>query len=78
MAMLQQPGSGGWGDPLERDAARVARDVKNEYVSRESARADYGVVLVPGTFEVDSVATERLRAELRAARGWTVPPVICR
>ena len=37
-------GPGGWGDPLERDPARVARDVRNEFVSRRSAREDYGVV----------------------------------
>ena len=29
-----QPGPGGWGDPLERDPARVLRDVRNELVSR--------------------------------------------
>src|SRR5881296_3166708 len=38
----EQPGPGGWGDPLEREPARVLRDVKNEFVSVESARDDYG------------------------------------
>ena len=38
-------GGGGYGDPLERDAARVERDVQLGYVSVEAALADYGVVL---------------------------------
>jgi len=74
----EQPGPGGWGDPLERDPARVARDVRNELVSREAARRDYGVVLVGDGFEVDAAATAALRAELRAARGWTEPPGVSR
>ena len=61
-------GGGGWGDPLDRDAARVAHDVSEEYVSRESARDDYGVVIEPGTFAVDQAATEALRAGIRAGR----------
>ena len=48
----EQPGPGGFGDPLERDPARVARDVRNELVSREAARRDYGVVLRDGGVEV--------------------------
>src|SRR6266576_5830017 len=42
-----QPGPGGWGDPLERDPLRVLRDVANELVSLASARDDYGVVIDP-------------------------------
>ena len=38
-------GGGGWGDPLEREAQAVLRDVRNEYLSAERARADYGVVV---------------------------------
>ncbi len=73
-----QPGTGGWGDPLERDPQRVLRDVRNEYVSLGSAREDYGVVIDPATWTVDAGASERLRAERRAARGWTSPPVVSR
>jgi N-methylhydantoinase B len=73
-----QPGTGGWGDPLEREPARVTRDVRNGLVSRESARNDYGVVLRPEGVEVDQAATERLRTEMRAARGWDRPPVVTR
>ena len=38
-------GAGGWGDPLERDPAAVLRDVRNELLSAENARNDYGVVI---------------------------------
>lgn len=65
-------GAGGWGDPLERDPAAVLRDVRNEFVGSASARDDYGVVIDGDA--VDGPATERLRAELRARRGWTGTP----
>jgi N-methylhydantoinase B len=74
----QSAGPGGWGDPLERDPARVARDVRNELVSRRSALDDYGVVFRGATFDVDEAATTARRAELRAARGWTEPPAVSR
>jgi len=73
-----QPGPGGWGDPLERDPLRVLRDVANELVSVESARDDYGVVLDQSGSAVDEAATTRRRTELRAARGWTTRPVVSR
>lgn len=69
-------GGGGWGDPLERDPALVLRDVRNELLSVGRAAADYGVVIAAGT--VDVAATERLRAELRARRGWQAPPKVQR
>lgn len=74
----EQPGAGGWGDPLERELSWVARDVRNEFVSRESARNDYGVVIAAGSFDVDEAATKKLRAEMRAARGWEKPPSFSR
>ena len=54
-------GGGGWGDPYLREPERVLADVRNEYVSLESAQADYGVVIDPATMTVDAAATERLR-----------------
>jgi N-methylhydantoinase B len=57
----RQPGGGGWGDPLRRGPDAVARDVRNEKVSVEAAREQYGVVVDPVTFEVDEQATEALR-----------------
>ena len=70
-------GAGGFGDPLERDPAAVARDVKNEVVTRQAARADYGVV-IEDSGAIDAAATARLRAELRAARGWAATPAVRR
>lgn len=55
-------GGGGWGNPFERDALAVAKDVRNGFVSVEAAAADYGVVVDPSTFAVDEEATEGLRA----------------
>jgi N-methylhydantoinase B len=69
-------GGGGWGDPLARDPARVLRDVRNELLSVGKAAADYGVVIDAGA--VDAAATARLRAELRARRGWQEPPKVQR
>jgi N-methylhydantoinase B len=46
------PGGGGYGDPLQRDPAAVARDVRAGLVSREAAERDYGVRLDPRTFDV--------------------------
>jgi N-methylhydantoinase B len=65
-------GGGGWGDPLRRPPEQVLEDVLDEYVSVEGARRDYGVVLVGSledlTLAIDQGATDRLRAEMRAAR----------
>src|SRR5262245_750529 len=66
VVMVRSAGGGGYGDPLERDAARVATDVREGYVSREAARDLYGVV-VDGT-QVNASATASLRARLRAGR----------
>jgi N-methylhydantoinase B/oxoprolinase/acetone carboxylase alpha subunit len=52
---------GGYGDPSLRDPELVARDVRDQLVSVEVARRDYGVVLDPETLELDVDATERER-----------------
>jgi N-methylhydantoinase B len=74
----EQPGPGGWGDPLEREPSRVLRDVRNEFVSLLSARGEYGVVIDAETMKVDEAGTAKLRAELRASRGWKECPNILR
>lgn len=68
---IRTTGGGGWGDPLARDPAAVARDVLWDKVSIEGARDDYGVVIggTPDAPEVDHEATGDLRARLRAERG---------
>ena len=59
-------GGGGWGDPLERDPALLAKELKQGLVTEAGARR-YGVVLVGGA--VDEAATAALRADMRASRG---------
>ena len=58
---------GGYGNPLDRDIDLVENDVANGYVSIESAREDYGVVINPETMKVDRDATETLRKSLKQA-----------
>ncbi|MGH8597100.1 MAG: hydantoinase B/oxoprolinase family protein, partial [Gammaproteobacteria bacterium] len=61
-------GGGGYGDPLERDPARVCHDVLERWETAARAREVYGVVLTGSadddTLAVDVVATSRLRAAL--------------
>ncbi len=72
---IRTTGGGGWGDPLERAVADVARDVEWRKVSVTSARADYGVVLAleGSAASVDEAATDALRAELRGRRTGDEP-----
>jgi N-methylhydantoinase B len=58
---FQLSGAGGYGDPIARDPARVASDVRRGYVSRQAARDRYGVALSEDG-SVDEAATEALRA----------------
>lgn len=59
-------GGGGWGDPLERDAELVAKEIRQGLVTKKGA-LDYGVVISRG--KVDEKATEALRTKMRNARG---------
>ncbi|MBW2336963.1 MAG: hydantoinase B/oxoprolinase family protein [Deltaproteobacteria bacterium] len=60
-------GGGGYGDAFKRDPEAVRQDVANGYVSIEKAREDYGVVVDPGTLEVDLEETQNLRAAKKKA-----------
>ncbi len=64
------PGSGGYGDPLNRSPQKVLDDVENDVVSREAAHDYYGVVLEEREDElvVDQEATGTRRGELIEAR----------
>ncbi len=64
---LDSPGGGGHGDPLARDAERVAADVREGFVSLEAAERDYGVVLKRDgeALVVDRPATDARRAKMR-------------
>ena len=59
-------GGGGYGNPLNRDPERVARDVRLGYVTREAAQAVYGVRL-DSDFEVDRKGTSALRGSPSAS-----------
>ena len=66
-------GAAGWGDPLEREVSRVLEDVRNEKLTPEYVRREYGVVVTrdPDSlrWQVDLEATERLRAGMRKGDG---------
>jgi N-methylhydantoinase B len=40
--LLQSAGGGGYGDPARRDAAAVAADIGEGYVTADVAKKDYG------------------------------------
>jgi N-methylhydantoinase B len=61
--VLESGGGGGFGDPLDRPPEMVYADVQSGYISVESAKKDYGVVLTVNGNGLDVGATERLRAE---------------
>jgi N-methylhydantoinase B len=66
VVMMESSGGGGFGDPLERDPARVAADLAEGYVTPAAAEREYGVVWRAG--RVDEVATRARRESLRGAR----------
>jgi N-methylhydantoinase B len=59
---------GGHGDPLDRDPARVARDLRIELISPRAAEVVYGVVVDPQTGAADAEATRQRREAVRAER----------
>ena len=62
--ILEMPGGGGFGNPLEREPQSVADDVRDGMVSPQAAVSEYGVILADDG-SVDEAAT---RAE-RSGRG---------
>jgi N-methylhydantoinase B len=50
---------GGYGNPLERDPEMVAEDVRNEYITAETAQNIYGVIVDPETFTVKGYTEAR-------------------
>jgi len=60
-------GGGGYGDPIRRDPARVARDVTNGLVTAQRANEIYGVVLRDDG-SVDAEATGARRRAIRTER----------
>ncbi len=63
---VQTSGGGGYGDPLRRDPALVAADVRNGYISGEAAETVYGVMLdEKGEVLADRTAAQRERLAAR-------------
>lgn len=63
--IIRTGAGGGWGDPLDRDPARVLDDVRSGFVSLESAERDYGVIIDVRMTAVDLNATQNLRTARR-------------
>ena len=61
----QLPGGGGFGDPLARDPAAVAKDLRDGLVTVAGAARDYGVVAQDDPPQVDVAATAALRTARR-------------
>jgi N-methylhydantoinase B len=53
-------GAGGWGDPAERDPARIAHDVAEGKLSAEYVHREYGIT-------VDDTGAELLTATAPAS-----------
>ncbi len=70
-------GTGGYGDPLDRDVNLVREDVVNRLLSIERAQKIYGVVLDPVTLELDIEGTSNERKRILEARrtSCTIPPM---
>ena len=62
---IEMMGGGGVGNPLERDPKFVLEDVKNENISIENAKKDYGVIINPETFKLQENETKKLREALK-------------
>jgi N-methylhydantoinase B len=61
---IEMMGGGGVGKPYERVPALVLKDVLNEYVSIESAKNDYGVIIDPSSKKINMKETDMLRKKL--------------
>ena len=57
--MVRTAAGGGWGNPFDRDPAAVLEDVLEGYVSVDSARTDYGVVITAGHIDLNATLTLR-------------------
>jgi N-methylhydantoinase B len=68
-------GGGGFGDPTERPAEQVLRDVRDGFVSREAAGEVFGVILgEEGELALDRERTAATRAQLAGAPRAALDP----
>jgi N-methylhydantoinase B len=75
LVRVETNAGGGFGDPLERDAELVLKDVLDRYVTVDRAREDYGVVIDAQKMSVDVQATQSLRVSKFRANN---PPLAAR
>jgi N-methylhydantoinase B len=63
LVSVHSPGSGGFGNPMNRPTETVLKDVREGKVSVEAAKNDYGVVILESSkgFQVDLPETAKLR-----------------
>ncbi|WP_336631170.1 MULTISPECIES: hydantoinase B/oxoprolinase family protein [unclassified Microbacterium] len=66
--MISQGAGGGYGDPLDRDPAAVAKDLELGRISTTVATDIFAVAWDPQTRRLDVDGTEELRRQARAAR----------
>jgi N-methylhydantoinase B len=59
VARLVTATGGGYGNPHHRPTEKVARDVKNGYISLEQGKEKFGVIIDPETFAVKEITHER-------------------
>ncbi|MFL6797886.1 MAG: hydantoinase B/oxoprolinase family protein [Xanthobacteraceae bacterium] len=58
---IRSGGGGGYGDPLQRPLHEVQADVRQGYVTVQTAADLYGVVIDPETLDIDMAATQQMR-----------------
>jgi N-methylhydantoinase B len=63
--VIRTPGGGGYGDPFERLAESVLRDVSDGLVSVEAAERDYGVVIDTESMRISREETAQLRGRMQ-------------
>jgi len=66
---------GGYGDPLDREPARVLEDVRSGLVSVDGAKDMYGVVIDVKDDDIDRAATAKAREAIRKRRAERSKPV---
>ena len=59
--IIKTPGGGGYMNPFEREPSLVQQDILRGFISREEAYKEYGVVIIPGTLEVNMDETVAYR-----------------
>jgi N-methylhydantoinase B len=65
----EQPGGGGYGDPLERDLELIRRDLHDGKTSPQFAATHYGVVFADARSEIDVEQTRARRRRLAQGAG---------